>query len=184
VTSDFRFISGESVRRRELLHGRLWMDHPVTVVEDDGRHLAVLLKPGSPFSFYDHPFGPHPWSAQDCWSGPQVLQLHRADDLYSVWMFFTDDILSHWYINFEAPVVRQREGFDTDDYGLDLIVHLDGSTVWKDVDHLNRMRRSHRMTDGQVLDVLAAADEVSGLLGADQRWWSGWDRWTPQTDLQ
>lgn len=177
---DFRYRTGDVIRRREVLHGRLWMDHPVTVVDDDGVHLAVLLDPGSNFCFHDHPFDPHPWSAHHCWSGPQVLQLHRAGDRYSVWMFYTHQVLTHWYINFEAPVVRRLKGFDTDDYGLDLIVHLDGSTVWKDVDHLNRMLQTHRMTRKQVLDTLAAADEVSQDLRIGGRWWSRWDQWTPQ----
>lgn len=27
---------GQTVTRREVLHGELWMDHPVTVVAEDG----------------------------------------------------------------------------------------------------------------------------------------------------
>jgi hypothetical protein len=42
---------GEVVTRRETLHGRLWMEHQVTVVDDDGTEFAVLLEPGSRFDF-------------------------------------------------------------------------------------------------------------------------------------
>lgn len=178
MTADCRYATGVKIQRREVLHGRLWMDHPVTVVEDDGYILAVWLEPGSPFTFHAHPFGPHPWSGLTAWGDSQVLQLHRDGDLYSVWKLFREGAFSHWYINFEAAVVRRPDGFDTDDYGLDLIVAPDGSPTWKDVDDLSAMVRSGRMTERRVLDVLAAAEEVAHLLEHDQRWWSGWDSWT------
>lgn len=54
---------GGVVSRREVMHGELWMDHPVTVVADDGDAFAVHLEPGSPFTFHNHSFGPHPWAA-------------------------------------------------------------------------------------------------------------------------
>ena len=95
---------GSVVRRREVLHGKLWMDHPVTVVADDGDLLAVLLEPGSAFTFHSHPFGEHPWAAHAAWSGPVVLQLYRAGDPYSVWRFHEPDgTFRHWYVNFETP---------------------------------------------------------------------------------
>ena len=63
---------------------------------------------------------------------------------------------------------------------LDLIVHLDASIEWKDVDHLSQMLRSGRMTGREVLKVLTAAEEVADLLRLDDRWWSRWDDWLPQ----
>ena len=79
---------------------------PVTVVADDGEVLAVLLEPGAPFTFQEHPFGPHPWRAQAAWGGTTVLQLHREGDAYAVWKFFDEHGFRCWYLNFEAPVVR------------------------------------------------------------------------------
>ncbi len=157
------------------------MEHPVTVVEDRGDILAVWLEPGSRFVFHDHPIGPHPWSGADAWGGTHVLQLHRSGDLYSVWKFFNEREFTHWYINFEAAVVRHLDGFDTDDYGLDLVIDRDGTATWKDVEHLGAMLRSGRMTERQVIDVLSQAEGVSTLLEQDQRWWSDWDLWTPES---
>lgn len=57
------FNPGMTIARREVLHGQVWLTSPVTVIADDGIQLAVLLKPGSPFNFPQHPFGPHPWRA-------------------------------------------------------------------------------------------------------------------------
>lgn len=137
--------SGRSITRREVLHGQLWLAHPVSVVADDGDVLAVLLEPGSAFTFPEHPFGPHPWGHHKQWIGRHVLQIHRSGDLYSVWKFFDGDDFLHWYVNFEAPVVRHEDSFDTDDYGLDLIVHPDGRREWKDVEHLHVQRMEGRI---------------------------------------
>jgi hypothetical protein len=57
VSPDHRYPVGATIQRREVLHGRLWMEHPVTVVDDRDDTLAVWLGPGSPFGFQDHPFG-------------------------------------------------------------------------------------------------------------------------------
>lgn len=45
-------------------------------------------------------------------------------------------------LNFEAPIVRHPRGFDTDDYGLYLVVSPQGQATWKDVPHLSAMLRS------------------------------------------
>jgi len=175
-----RFRPGQVVTRREVLHGRPWLQSPVTVVADDGDVLAVLLEPGSVFTFHEHPFGPHPWSAHTAWGGTTVLQLHRQGDAYGVWKFFDDDGFRYWYVNFEAPVVRHPDGFDTDDHGLDLIVHPDGRREWKDVEHLHVQRAQGRIDLETVGAVLEAADRVVDLLDADDRWWAEYDDWAPE----
>ena len=176
------YVPGTRIRRLEVLHDRLWMESPVTVVSDDGPDgvLAVLLEPGSPFTFHEHPIGPHPWSAHDAWGGTVVLQLHRAGDRYGVWKFFgTDGRFRHWYLNFEAPIVRHEGAFATDDHGLDLLVHPDGRREWKDVDHLALQVEEGRITWDTAARVLEEAAEVVRLLDADDRWWARWDDWTP-----
>lgn len=174
-----RFRPGDIVLRREVLHNQLWMDHPVTVVEDQGDEFAVLLEPGSQFSFHDHPHGVHPWAGQSEWRGPEVLQLYRVGLWYSVWLFFDQGRFRSWYINFEAPVVVDEHGFDTDDYGLDLIIRPGQEPVWKDVDHLDAMIENGRLDSTKVLGVLAAARQVADLVRRDDRWWSTWDGWAP-----
>ena len=83
------FVAGTHIARREVLHGLSWLEHPVEVVSDDGNVLAVLVVDGAPFTFPDHPFGPHPWSGASAWQGASVLQLHRSGDWYSVWKSLT-----------------------------------------------------------------------------------------------
>jgi hypothetical protein len=174
------FTPGEVISRREVLHGDLWLSHRVTVVADDGDVLATRLDPGSVFTFPEHPFGPHPWSAHPQWGGSVVLHLSRADTAYGVWKFFeTDRTFRHWYVNFEPPAVRVPGGYETDDHGLDLIIWPDGRREWKDVEDLHHQVAEGRITPDTVGEVLATAAEVVALLDEDRRWWSDWDDWTP-----
>lgn len=179
------FVAGRVIQRREVLHGRVWMEHPVMVVDDRDGVLAVLLEPGSVFVFTNHPFGPHPWSAHRAWSGPTVLQLHRDGDPYSVWKFFTDGVFTHWYVNVEAPIVRRPDGtggggFDTDDHGIDIVVPADGSPWrWKDADDPEAMAAAGRITTAEAEQIHAVADAVAARLDADDRWWAPWDTWQP-----
>ena len=151
------FAAGSTILRREVLHGQVWLQSPVTVIADDGTELAVLLEPGSKFTVPEHPFGPHPWRSFDHWSRTHVLQLYRADLQYSVWMFFESGEFQSWYLNFEAPLVRQVDAIDTLDYGLDLVLGLDGTTSWKDVEDLAPMLRTGRMTVSEVVTVRRTA---------------------------
>ena len=176
------FAPGTVVTRREVLHGDAWLEHPVSVVADDGETLAVRLDPGSRFDFPAHPFGPHPWSAHSAWGGTVVLQVNRPGTMYGVWKIFgADGEFRHWYINFEPPQVRRGQAVETGDYGLDLIVHPDGRREWKDVEDLHHQRIEGRISTQIVELVLAAAAELVDLLDADRRWWSSWDEWSPNT---
>ena len=77
-------------------------------------------------------------------------------------------------------MVRDDDGFDTDDHGLDLIVHPDGRREWKDVEHLHVQRVQGRIDLDTVGAVLEAADGVVDLLDADDRWWAEYDDWVPE----
>ena len=140
------FTVGRTVVRREVLHGLPWMEQPVTVVHDNEACLAVLLEPASPFTFFEHPFGPHPWSGKRAWTGSSVLQVQRDGDAHSVWKFFDlHGTFTHWYVNFQEPLIRHVEPdgggrFDSADLGLDIVIPGDGSTwQWKDQDDPDAM---------------------------------------------
>lgn len=75
------FQPGSVIQRFEVLHERVWMHSAVTVVSDDGEILAVRLDPGSEFTFPDHPFGPHPWSARAAWGETVVLRRREWKDV-------------------------------------------------------------------------------------------------------
>jgi hypothetical protein len=172
------FAPGATLVEREVWRGRVWLEHPVRVVSDDGAVLAVVLEDGVPFAF-DTADPPHPWSAASAWSGPTVLQLRRPGDWYSVWRFYDDGVPRCWYVNFERPVVRTAAGIDTDDLELDLVVEPDGARAWKDVEQLHARLVEGRFSLDDLQHVLAAAAEVSDRLDRDDRWWAPWDTWVP-----
>ena len=178
--SETVFARGSTITEREVLHGQVWLEHPLTVVSDDGEILAALLEDGCPFMFPEHPFGPHPWAGVAAWTGPTVLQLRRTGDWYSVWKFFDGGVLRHWYVNFDQPVVRGSDSIETDDHQLDLVIEPDGVARWKDVEDLGPSVSSGRMSVDQVLATLDAAAEVTDRLARDDRWWAPWDDWSPR----
>jgi hypothetical protein len=173
------FAPGTTLTVREVLHGRVWLEFPETVLADDGEVLATVQTDGAPLTFFDHPFGAHPWSHISAWRGPTVLKLRRNDTAYSVWKFFDGDVFRHWYVNFEQSVVRRHDGIEVDDHQLDLVVEPDGTRRWKDVEDLAPACASGRIDAAQLRAVLEAATEVSDRLAGDDRWWRSWDDWVP-----
>ncbi len=59
-----------------------------------------------------------------------------------------------WYVNLQAPLVVQRNRFDTTDWALDIVVEPDGTWHWKDEDEF-----AEAIELGVFAD-LAAADAV------------------------
>ncbi|WP_280387919.1 DUF402 domain-containing protein [Nocardia wallacei] len=172
------FTVGSMVLRREVLHGQVWMTMPVQVIADDDV-LAVWIEDGTPFTFPQHPFGPHPWSSQDRWTGSSVLQLYRPTDAYSVWAFFHGDRLDCWYINFERPYSRGQNYFDTDDHGLDIVIR-DGDWQWKDREDVAKQVADGRLTPAEAETVWHEAEHVASALNHGTCWWvSRWENWKP-----
>lgn len=95
-------------------------------------------------------------------------------------------MFTHWYVNFEAPLVRHPDGsgggaYDTDDHGIDIVVPADGSPwQWKDLDDPAAMVASGRITAAEAERIHADAHAVADLLDTDTRWWASWDSWTPE----
>lgn len=173
-----RFAAGAALRVREMLHGAEWAHWDEVVVADDAI-LVSVKRDGTPMAFPEHPV-PHPWGHLDAWTGTTVLKLRRADDWYSVWKFFdADGAFLSWYVNFETPVVRTTDGVDVNDLQLDIVIDPDGGWRWKDVQDLAPSLASGRITQDELLAVLAEAAHVAELLDRGDRWWAPWDDWTP-----
>jgi len=175
---DDRFRPGSTVERREVLHGHTWLSTRQRVVADDGEVLALWLAEGTELHFPPHPFGPHPWAGATHWSATSVLQLNRAGDGYGVWCFFGSNAPPHWYINFEAPMVRGPHRIETVDHGLDIVINGD-RWEWKDRDDVAGQVAAGRLTEAEAAEVWARADRVAADLDAGRRWWDGWHEWRP-----
>jgi hypothetical protein len=174
-----RFAAGSSICVREVLHGAAWASWEERVVSDDGILVSVKAD-GTPMSFPEHPV-PHPWGHLEAWQGTTVLKLRRDGDWYSVWRFFdAEGAFLSWYVNFETPVVRTADGVDVNDLQLDIVIDPDGGWRWKDVQDLAPSMASGRITQDELLAVLAEAAHVAELLDRGDRWWAPWDDWSPQ----
>jgi uncharacterized protein DUF402 len=174
------FDPGEVVERREVLHGSPWLVTPVRVVHDTGDLLAVHLAEGTPLTFPEHPFGPHPWTGRDRWTSTDVLQLHRPGDAYAVMAFYERAAFTGWYVNFQAPIRRWAAGFDTVDHGIDIWIPGGGPHwQWKDRDDVVELVGVGRLTPAEAEAVWAEAETVAAALDRGERWWSDWAGWTP-----
>lgn len=169
------------IDRREVLHGRTWLVTPVRVVWDSEDILVTFMADGTPLLFPEHPFGPHPWHAQDRWSGTGVLQVHRQGDAYAVWNFYQDGQLTGSYVNFEAPIRRWERGFDTAGHGVAIWIPAGSAKwQWKDRAEVAALVQVGRLTQPEADAVWAETEKVAAALDRNERWWSPWDGWTPE----
>ncbi|MHB8509517.1 MAG: hypothetical protein ACYDGR_12850 [Candidatus Dormibacteria bacterium] len=64
---------GDVVLRREMLHGRPWLENPVYIVEDREDLLVSFIPEGAPFTYppgtWPTPNGRQPWYPKLCWEG-------------------------------------------------------------------------------------------------------------------
>ncbi len=180
-----RFRPGRTVQRREVLHGRLWMSHPVTVVDDTDGVLAVLVRTGSGVHLPRppvrtaplvrvHPLVRHHRAA----AAPRPRPLPRLEDV-------PRRVFDHWYLNLEAPILRHPDptgggSFDTEDHGLDIVVPADGSPwQYQDLHDPEQMAATGRITPVEAAQIHTDGAALAQLLTTDTRWWSPWDTWNP-----
>jgi hypothetical protein len=174
------------VRREVLNDGRVWLELPVIVVQDDPGLLATYIAEGAPLRFPpgDWPTadGRHPWHAHTSWVDHGVLMLQRPGEAYAVWVFWSgpDREFDCWYINLQEPFRRTSTGYDTQDLELDILVGFDGSWRLKDDEVLEERVREGRFTRDQVDAARTEAKRVTDDLDAGRKWWSDdWARWRP-----
>ncbi len=141
MTQRRRFSPGERVSIREVLHGRVWTVRPVTVVDDSDRQVVTWL---APHTLIDYPIGVSHgetclsmWRSGEWelgrveWRPPGVLRIAPRGEPFEVFApLVAPGSVSHWYVNFERPLERTSDGFDTMDEVLDLVVSADLGT-WR-----------------------------------------------------
>jgi hypothetical protein len=184
---------GESVVRREILHGRPWLATAVLVVADEPGLLASYIPEGAPFGFpegdWPTPSGRHPWYGRGLWEGHGVLMLQRPDDRYAVWHFWDgpEREFAGWYLNLQEPFHRTALGYDTQDLELDVWIPADGDGGWsfKDDEQLEERVREGRFTAEEIVAIRAEGWRIAAMLDAGEHWWDdSWSRWSPPAGWQ
>ena len=172
-----------------LNDGRVWLEIPVIVVRDDGDLLVTYIAGGAPLRFPDGNWptanGLHPWHGKDRWHGHGVLTLQLPGRMHAIWAFWRGERreFTGWYVNFETPIRRRPDGYETQDLELDIWIPRDGDWEWKDEGLLEARVREGRFTAEQVAAVRAEGDRVAAELDAGRRWWDeAWASWTPDPE--
>ncbi len=180
-----RWAAGQCVVRRETWRGRLLSAIPVLVVCDEPALLAVYVPEGAPFAFPpgDWPT-PHPWSNRSAWSGHGIVMLHRPDDPYAVWVFWSGEQRSfdRWYVNFQRPFRRTDDGFETLDHELDLWSRDGREWRWKDEQLFAERTAAGWFTQEEASMIEEGARRVHDELRSAGPWWDpAWASWKPPT---
>jgi len=171
---------GEEVVWRETWHGRTYAAFPVRVVVDDEEKTAVYVAEGTRFAFPrgSWPFeGEHPWKGRGTWTGHGVLVVHRPGAAHTIWHFWKEPgrAFAGWYVNLQAPFVRDGREFDTNDNELDIRIEPDGSWSWKDEERMADWVRQGRFTPDDVAAIRAEGERVL----AEWPFPTGWEDWRP-----
>lgn len=168
--------------------------HPVTVVRDDADALVVWIAPGTPVAVPMRPDGVAMRDAplEEMFTAPRVqsvgtwfgqgnIRVAPTGKPWSVWVFWGEDgAFSSWYVNLEAPHVRDARNVYSVDHVLDVEVQPDGTISRKDEHELVAAVEQGRFTAEQAAAIEAHAAEVEKLVARwDSPFTDGWEHFRP-----
>jgi hypothetical protein len=177
-----RWEPGDEVLWRETWRGRTYAVMPVRVVRDTEEAVAVYLAEGTPFGFPDGAWpwdGVHPWAGRGRWKGHGILVLHRHNERHAIWHFWdgADRRFAGWYVNLQAPFVRDGASFDTNDHELDIWVDAGGSWRWKDETSRAQTAGSPQRPPSRARDLKAQGPPAGAVWSwKDEAKMAGWVR--------
>lgn len=160
---------------RDVHRGRVWRAQACRIVEDSPEAIAFWIPAGAPAKV---PAGGlripgDDWELEDTAPARDQIGVAQPGHAHSIYVFWGEDgSVDHWYVNFERPLQRTPIGLDTFDEKLDLIVHPDGTYIWKDEDELEQAAAKG------LLDADAVRAEAQRVL---EEWPfpTGWESWEP-----
>jgi uncharacterized protein len=183
-----RWLPGEQILHRFVLHGKVIDARPVTVVADDEAGLALWLAHGTVITCACLPGGAdlrsvskaemfgQPWDTRRHGWRNNVLMVLQPEVPYAVWHFFTPEgEFRNWYGNLQTPYHRWSGGVDVVDHQLDLVVNPDREVEWKDIDELAAAVDAGWFTPAESAEIHAAAGRLAAFAPAgappfDDRW--------------
>jgi Protein of unknown function (DUF402) len=174
---------GETILVRHIHHGRVVHAAPVRVVADRPDLLVTWIASGTPVVY---PNGQDEegrllpldrWKIKHRpWFGSGSLDLTPPGRAYAIRLLCDDDgSFQGWYVNLQAPLRRRRDGIDTRDLQLDLLVDPAGSVTRKDEDHLEQALELGLLSAD---DARLARGEAERVL-VERPFPTGWEDWRP-----
>ncbi|MFI7110374.1 DUF402 domain-containing protein [Nonomuraea sp. NPDC050227] len=187
---------GSTVLYRYGRNGRARFVNAGILIEDSPDGLVLWIPPGSPMIrscpqqggelrdiSIEERFTVPTVQRLGTWRGPGAIRFVPTDREWSISWFFTEDgQFSRWYGNLEAPQIRWETpgpspvyGIDTADRILDVLVHPDLSSTWKDEDELRAVVEQGLFSAAQAQRIRLHAQELTrmacqGLPPFDGRW--------------
>ncbi|MGZ4466276.1 MAG: DUF402 domain-containing protein [Nocardioides sp.] len=170
---------------------------PVTVVRDDAEGLVVWLRCGTPVLRAARADGrgkrddPHSLFTTD------LVREHATHGAYdqvrvaptgrpwSVWVMFESGSgdFAGWYVNLEAPHVRDDASLNTSDRVLDVVVAPDRTVRLKDEDELTLAVAQGVFDAVTAAEIREDAAQVEALVAAwGPPFCDGWERFRPDPD--
>jgi uncharacterized protein len=187
---------GDQIVLRYRTAGRLAWVGAVTVVEDSAECIAFYLAVGTPILQPVHLDGsPIPraipyeeryrleWRlGEGVWHSTARLFVVRPGAAHAFSAFWQGDDWTFlgWYVDLQAPYARTDDGFESEDYVLDLLIDPDGSWRWKDEDEFAAAQRVGRFSAEQASAIRAEGAAVVEAI--ESRRWpldAGWEAWRP-----
>lgn len=190
--------AGDVVVRRDVHRGRVWSATPMVVVDDGPEELVAVRVPGSiwtaaagypGFERQVEGLTTGEWEMDRYpWERTYALSRVRPGRPFNLIHFFDAETAAFicWYVNFERPALRHRDGrsYDTLDLMLDLVVLPTGETVWKDEDHWTWACGSGVFTEHDIASVEAVRAETAASAEAGRGDFDGaWTSWSPSDTL-
>ena len=190
---------GAQIVQYEMWGRGIGAARPVTVVDDVSSHIALYSHPGTRIvtrgienryslnvseriELYIQMLDPSLGEFRDViTSDNHVLTLTPPNSWHSVWLFWSPDWqVKTWYVNFQSPLRRLRQGVQLHDYALDIVVRPDLSWTWKDVDEFEELSERGFFTAKQVSSIRAEADRMVGRVeSGGPPFYDGWENWRP-----
>lgn len=184
------FRHGERIVIREVLNEKVWTVRPVTVLLDSPTHVVTWLAAGTRIQY---PVGVERgekclsmWLAGE-WElyekefhAPGVLRIAPTSAPFEVFAPTSlEDGIQSWYVNFERPLQRTAQGFDTMDEILDLVVSRDFRTqTRKDTDELQLAVSMGFFSPVERERIEQSCSDVeSSLARGDIPWPHEWETW-------
>lgn len=186
---------GEIIATRGIFRNKVWSALPTIVVRDCSDELAIALLPGAEclvektytlgkkaanrlwdFTVNDWTLAPFVWHTN------RVVILHEPGKFHSVWLFWQEDNneFGGYYVNFQLPIKRSVCGIDTLDLELDLDIHPDFSSSWKDEDEFQKAIKSGLILPEWIQAIEEETPEILDKLEKRQYPFDdSWLHWTP-----
>ncbi|MPZ48826.1 MAG: DUF402 domain-containing protein [Dehalococcoidia bacterium] len=188
---------GDTIVVQDVWRGRLWTARPMTVVVDDGQHLALWSPKGTVWKgSTTPPSRPRPeerlerilqcldlcdWILQDRSLEMDLMWLLEPDIGYSVTLNWTGSGQpGSWYVNLQEPFERSHQGIRTMDLMLDVIVRRDGTWSWKDEEEFEAAVERGLLSSGKAAWLRdQAMQAIANVTSQETMFTQPWLGWRP-----